>query len=287
MPPVTFETFDPTPYQRAPRLNILKSLALGRALLQAIPEDPPETVSRTATDLETILDEADAAVDKRRQESVPIDLGADVAFDGCADGLWAVLRNRLDALSGFEHEGLARVAEGHGKRSAVVLAVAAAKDKAARARRLSTKLFGVDGLAFTKTQFPEQAQAMASILRVIDKDDLAAEIDELTGPETLILLRACQPHYESMVEARLTRDGRKSDDLGKVRGKVMRAVARYTNAVLTMLDERKPETLEIVLAALRPLELLRAATPTATTSGTPQPEPAVVEAEDDDEDEPA
>ena len=290
---VTFETFDPTPYQRAPRLNILKSLALGRALLLATPEDPPETVSRTATDLESMLDEADEAVDKRRQESVPVDVAAEVSFDGCTDGLWGVLRNRLEALSGFEHDGLARVAEGHGKRSPVALAVAAAKDKAARARKLSTKLFGTDGLAFTRTQYPEQAQAMASILRVIDKEDLAAEIDALTGPETLILLRACQPHYESMVEARLTRDGRKSDDLGRVRGKVMRAVARYTNAVLTMLDERKPETLELVLTALRPLEALRAATSTTTTTSAapapePKPEPAAPEADPaDDDDEPA
>lgn len=290
--PITFETFDPTPYQRAPRLNTLKSLALGRALLLAIPEDPPETVARTAQSLEAILDEADEAVDKRRQESVPFDAAAEVSFDGCTDGLWGVLRNRLDALGGFEHEGLPRVAEGHGKRSAVALAVAAAKDKAARARKLSTKLFGTEGLAFTRTQYPEQAQAMASLLRVIDKEDLAAEIDALTGPETLILLRACQPHYESMVEARLTRDGRKSDDLGRVRGKVLRAVARYTNAVLSMLDERKPETLELVLTALRPLEALRAATPTATSSAPPAPEPEPAEpgAEpeaDDDDDEPA
>lgn len=30
----------------------------------------------------------------------------------------------------------------------------------------------------------------------------------------------------------------------------MRAVARYTNAVLTMLDERKPETLELAVVEL-------------------------------------
>lgn len=278
MPPVTFESFDPTPYQRAPRLNILKSLALGRALLRAMPEDPSEAVERTAASLERVLEAGDEAVDTRRQESVPVDLAAEVAFDGLADGLWGVLRNRLEALSAFEHEGLPRVAEGHGKRSAVAQAVATAKDKAGRARKLSTRLFGTEGLSFTKTQFPEQAQAMASILRVIDKDELGAEIDELCGPESLILLRACQPRYEAMVEARLTRDARKSADLGKVRGAVMRAISRYTSAVLTMLDESEPESLAVVIAALRPLELLRAAASTSSEGALPEADMAEDEA---------
>lgn len=47
-----------------------------------------------------------------------------------------------------------------------------------------------------------------------------------------------------------------------------------------MLDERKPETPELVLAALRPLEALRAATST-TTSAPPAPEPAAPEDDDD------
>lgn len=83
----------------------------------------------------------------------------------------------------------------------------------------------------------------------------------------------CQTKYESMVETRLTRDARSSADLGKIRGTVMRAVARYTNALLTMLDEQEPESLEVVLAALRPLELLRASSaPTSPNSTVPAAE---------------
>ena len=109
---------------------------------------------------------------------------------------------------------------------ASVLACAAAGCVVGDDPRPLSQLFGTEGLSFTKTQFPEQAQAMASILRVIDKDELEAEIDELCGSESLILLRACQPRYEAMVEARLTRDARKSADLGKVRGAVMRGAHR-------------------------------------------------------------
>lgn len=265
MSPITFETFDPTPYQRAPRLNILRSLALGRALQKAKPRESSQTVERKAAVLARVLDEADAAVDARRRDSVPVDLAAETSFDAMTDALWAVLRDGLQALAGLGHEGVPRVAEGLGKQSAVAKAVRSAQDKARRARVLSVKLFGSEGLSFTKAQFPEQAQAMASILRVMEDDGLAPEVEALLGSEVLVLLRACQPLYEAMVEARLQRDDRKSSNLGKARNKVLRAISGYTTAVITMLDEDDPESLEVVLAALRPLEALREAAASGST----------------------
>jgi len=266
MSPVTFETFDPTPYQRAPRLNILTALALGRALLESQPEEPSATVERKAAVLARVLDEADAAVDARRRDSVPLDLAGEISFDALTDALWAVLRDGLQAVAGYGHEGLSRLAEGQSKKSAVAKAVASAQDRAKRARGLLAKLFGREGLAFTKAQFPEQAQAMASILRVIENDELAPEIEALLGAEILVLLRACQPRYEEMVETRLKRDDRKSSDLAKARAKLLRAIGGYTTAVLTMLDEDEPESLPIVLAALRPLEALRESVTSGVTS---------------------
>lgn len=264
---ITFETFDPTPYQRAPLLTILNLLALGRALLEVVPEEAPEGVQRAARTLEAVLDEGDEAVDTRHQESVPVDPG-DVELDGVADGLWAMLRNGLRAKATLPTVGLARLAEGKGPRSAIGKQVAAATDQAARARALSTRIFGADGLAFTQKQFPEQSQIMASMLRVIDKQGLAAEIDALVGPEILALLRACQPLYASMVDARLARDRRKTSDLGRMRAKIMRAITRYTTAVLGMLDEAQPASLPAVIAALRPVEQIRSQTATATATAS-------------------
>lgn len=285
MPSITFETFDPTPYQRAPRLNILRSLALGRALLQTKPEEPSQTVARKATMLTRALDEGDAAIDARRRDSVPVDIAGETSFDALTDALWAVLRDGLQALAGFGHDGLPRLAKGLGKQTTVGKAVASAQGKAKRARALSAKLFGSEGLSFTKVQFPEQAQAMASILRVIEDDGLAPEIEALLGAEIIVLLRACQPLYEAMVDTRLQRDDRKSSDLGKARNKVMRAIAGYTTAVLTMLDEDEPESLQVVLAALRPLEALREAASSggasAAEDGGALEDDGATEAEDD------
>jgi hypothetical protein len=216
-----------------------------------------------------VLDESDETVDARRRESSPVDFSAEMALDGGADALWAVLRNRLEAWSGLQHAGVAIVAQAHGKGSAIGKTLAAGQDKAARARALAGRLFGTDGLTFTRTPYPEQAQAMASILRLIEKDGLANEIDELTGPEILVGLRACQAQYEGMVAARLSRDGRKSGDLGILRGKLLRAIARYTNAVLGVLDEDDPDSLQLVTTALLPLELLRTSTASSGSAAAP------------------
>lgn len=269
MPPVTFESFDPTPYQRAPRINLVKSIALGRALLAVGPAEPPELVRRAAAKLGAVLDEADGAVDERLGESLPTEPSGDVALDGLADGLWAALRNRLEAIAGLDRDDLPRLAEGHGPRSAIARAVATMQDQAARARALQGRLFGSTGLAFTKAQLTEQAQLMASILRNVDKHDLSAEIEALAGSELLLLLRTCQPLYEAMVQARLTRSDRQPVDLGRVRSKVQRALGRYTNAVLAMLDDEDPDSLAVVLMALRPIDAFRPSRPSPTTNDEP------------------
>jgi hypothetical protein len=200
-------------------------------------------------------------------------------LDGAADSLWSALRNRLDTWGVFEHPGLAGVLQAHGRRSATAVALAQARKKAERARDLSGRLFGTDGLAFIRLPYPAQAESMASILRLIDEDGLTSSLDELAGPELMVALVTCQAQYEAMVAARMSRNGRKSGDLKGFLGKLQRAIARYTNAVLTLLDEDEPESLDLVLAALQPVELLRA----QVSRGTSRPETEVVPETPDDE----
>lgn len=278
MSPNPFETFDPTPYQRAPLLDILNTLSLGRALLEVVPTEPPEVVEREAGKLEAVLDEGDEAVDARRRESIPVDMSGEVELDALVDGLWATFRSALEAKATLPAEGLAVLLEDHKPQSTVGKAVAAAREQAERAQALSNHVFGADGLAFTKKQFSQQSQAMASMLRVIEGDGLAPEIEALCGPEILVLLRACQPLYASMVDARLARDNRKSIDLGWMRNKIMRAITRYSTAVLTMIDEDDPESLPRVIAALRPFDQSRALSaasgrPSASTATAPEAAP--------------
>lgn len=272
------ELFDPTPYQRTPRLNLVGAVALARALLELRPTEAPSQLERIAGKLELLVAEAEASLTMRRRESAPADRSAELSLDSAADALWSTLRNRLDAWGVFEHSGLAAVLREQGKRSATALALGQARGKAVRARELSGRLFGSEGLAFIRLPYPEQAQSMASILRLIAEDDLSGAIDELVGPEIMVALVACQARYEAMVEVRMSRVDRKSEDLGLLRGKLQRAIRRYTNAVLTLLDEDDLASYELVLTALRPVAVLRA----RASRGVGRPEPSAAEPETPD-----
>jgi hypothetical protein len=255
---ISFESFDPSYYQRMGRLDILEALALGRALLELCPQDASPQVDRIAGKLERLVSEGESMLTTRRRESAPTDHTVEVLLDMLADSLWSTLRTRLDGWSVFEHRGMASVLPAHGRRSATAVALALARKRAGRARALSARLFGAEGLAFIRLPYPAQARSMASILRLIEEDGLAPAIDELAGPELMIALVACQAQYEAMVTARMSRTDRKTVHFGLLGGKLRRLLDRYVNAVLTLLDEDEPESLALVVAALQPIEVLRA-----------------------------
>lgn len=283
MPPITFETFDLTPYQRAPRGNVRALISVARALAELAPRDDAKSVERTAAGLEAVIAEAEDGLAARHIESVPTDGSEDTELDGCVDTLWSALRGGLEAKAAFDHPGLSRLLGKHGKRSAIGSALRAGQEQATRARKLIAQLFRDEGLAFTQKPFPEQVVRMATILRIVDEQGLAPEIDALLGPETLVALRAFQPEYETMVEGRLSRDARRTSDLNVLRGRLGRAIVRHCNAVLALLDENVPETLPLVMQALRPIDVFRAkgsvSTKAATGSGTEGAEARGAEAE--------
>lgn len=285
MQTITFESFDPSFYQRMGRLDIIEVLALCRALLELCPKGVSAQLDRIADKLAQLVSEGEAMLTARRRESVPSDHSFEMWLDALADSLWSLLRNRLDGWGVFEHRAMTGVLQAHARRSSVAVALSLARKKAERARALSVRLFGAEGLAFIRLPYPAQAQSMASILRLIEEDDLAFDIDELAGPEIMIALVACQAQYEAMVKARLSRADRRSVHFGILGGKLRRLLARYVGAVLTLLDEDDPESLDVVVAALQPIEVLR----TQLSRGVGRSEAVVVESAEDDEsaDEPA
>jgi hypothetical protein len=258
MTPITFETFDPSFYQRMGRIDALEALALGRALVEQRPRDASPQVDRIAGKLDGLVSEGEAMLTIRRRESIPLDHSFEVLLDALADSLWSTLRTRLDGWSVYEHRAMASVQHAYGKRSAVAVALARARSQAARAREVSGHLFGAQGLAFIRLPYPAQARSMASLLRLIHEDGLAPAIDELAGREMMVALTACQAQYEAMVRTRMSRTDRRSGHFGVLIAKLRRLLARYVNAVLTLLDEDEPESLELVLAVLRPIEVHRA-----------------------------
>jgi hypothetical protein len=118
-------------------------------------------------------------------------------------------------------------------------------------------LFGSNGVAFIQQPFFEQAAAMAALLRLIDEDGHDSDLAELVGEKWLLALRVCQIKYEAMIDDRLARERGKQQNLAKGRSKLRRMISAYNTAVLTMLDEQEPETLDVVVAALRPMVRIR------------------------------
>jgi hypothetical protein len=276
---ITFETFDSSNYQRMGRLDVIEALALGRALLELCPRDASPQIDRIVSKLEQHVAEGEAMLTTRRRESAPTDYSVEMSLDGLADSLWSTLRTRLDGWGVFEHRGMTGVLQAHGRRSATAVTLARARKQAERARELSSRLFGAEGLAFIRLPYPAQARSMASILRLIEEDGLAPIIDELAGPELMVALVACQAQYEAMVRSRMSRTDRRSGHFGLLVGKLRRLLARYVNAVLTLLDEDEPESLDLVLAALRPVEVHRA----QMSRGSGRAGASLAEPADDDE----
>jgi hypothetical protein len=258
MTSVTFETFDPAPYQRAPRGNVRGIISVSQALVECSPEEATEAVGRSVAKLEQTIEEAEDGLAARRRELAPADFSQELEIDGLADAMWGALRSGLELWRAYDHPGLTTVLDAQKKRSASATALRAGQEKATHALQLASKLFGNEGLEFTQTTYPVQAVSMASILRIIEEDELGEEIDAVVAPEILVALRCCQPVYEAMVSARMSRSDRKTSHLAVLRTKLQRAISQHCTAVLAMLDENKPETLELVLGALRPIDVYRA-----------------------------
>lgn len=98
---------------------------------------------------------------------------------------------------------------------------------------------------------------MASLLRLIDEDGYDPDLAELVGAEWVTVLRICQIQYEAMIDDRLARERGKNLSLSKSRSKLRRMISAYNTAIVTLLDDDVPETLDIVVAALRPMVRIR------------------------------
>jgi hypothetical protein len=253
MNPIAFDTFDPTEYTRTPNIPTRTTVGLGRALLKLRPAKSNDVLDKAALRLESTLQELESSLTDRLRYSNSDAPVREIDFDRATDGLWISLRDRLNGWIAFEHQGLdALPGELLEKAN-----LAHAKNQAARARRLHDRLFGSNGVAFVQQPFLEQSATMASLLRLIDEDGHDPDVAELVGAEWLTVLRICQIQYEAMVDDRLARERGKNLGLAAIRNKLRRMISVYNAAVITLLDDDFPETLDMVVAALRPMVRIR------------------------------
>jgi hypothetical protein len=252
---IAFHEFDHQAHARIPMSNLATMLALARALEDRKP--PPEqssaAVEEAAEELgETVVEVSAALVDRRRKKAGP-SYGPPRLFDRALDGLYKGVRDRLLGWRGFEHPGLDEVIERGGLLGELL---AKARARAKRAAELHARLFGAEGLRFTQLAYHEQAEAMETILGLIDEGQLEASLDDLIGPEFVAALRGCQEDYRDMVADRL---GERPEpaQLGELLVELRGAITRYVFAVLGIVRKKDPHSASVAAHALRPVIVVR------------------------------
>jgi hypothetical protein len=132
----------------------------------------------------------------------------------------------------------------------------ALRTKAELARRLHERLFGAVGTNWISASFIEQSETMGTILRVIEQDQLQADLTAVVGDELPKLLGIMQIQYEDMVSARMSRERGPSENLRVLRERLRFRLNHYKTAVEMLRDPDDPKSYDIVSHALRSLVLL-------------------------------
>ncbi|PRP90418.1 hypothetical protein ENSA5_65100 [Enhygromyxa salina] len=240
---------------RLPNTSLKVTVRVTNSLLALVPGGIDSVaVSTAASRLGSYLGHVNNVFTERLREGHPELATHLLIFDRGGDGLWTLLDRRLLDYEAFEHEGLdllpAELAE--------QVQLSKLRERAGRARDLRERLFGPDGAHFTRLGYFEQAESMATVLRLIKEDDLSDDLAEVVGPELPALLAACQVHYEALLDARLAKKAGVGQDLRPLRNKLRRLIHRYRNALVNWVDEDQPKTIEVAWQALLPLTTVRA-----------------------------
>ncbi len=252
---VTFETFDPAPYQRVPIVNLRSTVVLAKALADGVPLEPTAQVLKRRDRMQTWVAKAEDELTARLRAEVAAVYGVPIELDGGADVLWSMCVRRLELYAGYEHVGFTTLI--NNPELALGASLAQERKTAERARELHKRLFGDRGLSFLRGTFREQSEATGAILRLIEQDKLGEELGEFVGVALVEQLFAIQELYETMVLDQLKAEPSALVSLRDLRLRLARLIGQYNNSVLDMLDEDAPETLEVVVTALRPMVRLR------------------------------
>jgi hypothetical protein len=229
--------FDASPYLRSPRVDVRQGVALAIALINAAPKSATAGVKRAAQQVRerSVTLQAvwrgrqrAAGVEKRDPTRALADNRVDVAF--------GALRTRLDGYAALP-------ADTH--------------PRAARAAELIRVLFP-DGMEFLKLPWDAQWAACDEVVKRIDEDALAADIDELAGEAFLAEVRSAQAHYgDALGITKPEAPAEAADPLLDPLRELLRAIGDYTLQVVASVDRDRPETIAAARVALHPMDRYR------------------------------
>lgn len=224
-------TFDPSIYNRPLMFSLASGIALGQALLVNVPTGGTVAIKKSANRLRKSVQTAQEAWGERqRQNNTPS--GPDPRIvDQEGDSSWRALEMRLQACA---------------------LLPSYPGSKSRRAAAILQLLFGSGGLSFLCETYSVQWATMDTLLKRIDMEGLAHEIDIICGREYLDQIRSIHPRYQKMVQEMFQRESGGSDlreplrDLG-------RCIVDYATKVVALADPDDAESTELVERALRPI----------------------------------
>lgn len=246
------EVFDPAPYTNPPRMTLESGIALARALVAACPQSMPTRIHKAAQKLAGATDLAQAKLALRQKALGSISEDDKRAIDQAADGSWGALRSRLSAYS--------------------MLPTNEYPD-AQRATELLTILFADSGLSFLIESYPVQWTTADTLLQRIQKDNLAADIDRIAGPDFLDNIRKRHARYGQMIQHSLVKSLELQVDLSDELRVLGHAIVAYATKICAHVDEDDKDSLAEARAALQPIDLFREAYGKSSSPQTNAPPP--------------
>ena len=267
MATLDIDDFDPTPYPMAPMLPAESTVTLAADLHACKPSEPTLQVEKTAKKMYEAASEL-KQVFITRVELAGINMRMRTQFDTVSDRFWFVTRQQVLHWANYAHEGMDMLSD----EEKAKIDHADKLEKAEVARELDKHLFS-DGLKFLAKPFNQQVTLMASRLSFIAASNKFSAYQEVIGADLLNTLNVLQGRYETMVRERNMQED-EGAEVKRLRHKLQRRITLYANAVLAMLDEDDPASIDVVLDALRPMVNIR--TPkrgsTEVTNDTNEPE---------------
>ncbi len=242
------EDFDPTPYVRPPMIDVASGVALGVALLTALPKPAPDNVRNAATRVRKDTLTLQLAWGKADKSGAPPDRRkADMRIDNA----WGILLDRLESYS---------------------LLPVAAFPRAPRAREL-VDIISPSNREWLNFVFEAEWAESTKRLQRIEEESLAKDINELAGPEFLLEVQGAHAAYG--IALALTKPAHEvvEVNLAEPLRSLARAIGRYGLAVAAMAND-DPASVAMVRKALRPIDAFREGQARRTRAGSTTAEPA-------------
>lgn len=235
------DEFDASPYVRPPVIDVGSGIALGIALLSALPKSAPDDVKKAARKLRKSVVTLQGAWEKAGGPAGPRDKRP---ADQATDNAWACLHGRLSDYAALP---------------------AAQWPKAARAQDLIDQLFP-DGLTFLQLPYATEWAESEKRLARIEANKLANDIDALAGSEFLAEVRRAHAHYGLVLGITKAAKGDGPENLADPLRALGKSIVQYALKLVGLASDSE-ESLRMVRAALRPIDEHRAATAKRSAGG--------------------